>query len=120
MEKKSPETRMKDRRGLENISNLFLSTSHTAKEDFHQAENPHVAEDQYRLEETVTVCKKFAFQDNENVQQNMIKTLSRHIEEGYHITRVDLQKNEDISKPRGRIRREEEVIIFIKASESSK
>lgn len=114
MEKKSPETRMKDRRGLENISNLFLSTSHTAKEDFHQAE------DQYQLEETVTVCKKFAFQDNENVQQNMIKTLSRHIEEGYHITRVDLQKNEDISKPRGRIRREEEVIIFIKASESSK
>ena len=83
---------MKDRRGLENISNLFLSTSHKAKEDFHQAEDPRVAEDQYQLEETVTVCKKFAFQDNENVQQNMIKTLSRHIEEGYHITRVDLQK----------------------------
>lgn len=119
MEKNSPEKKMKDRRGLENISNLFLSTSHKAKENFHQAEGQCETEDQYELEETVTVCKKLAFQDDENVQQNMIKTLSRHIEEGYHITRVELQKNEDISKPRGRIRREEEVVIFIKAPEAT-
>jgi hypothetical protein len=119
MEKNNPETRIKDRRGLENISNLFLSTSHKAKENFHQAENEYDAEDQYELEETVTVCKKLAFQDDENVQQNMIKSLSRHIEEGYHITRVDLQKNEDFSEPRGRIRREEKVAIFIKASVST-
>jgi hypothetical protein len=119
MGKNSPETKMKDRRGLENISNLFLSTSHKAKENSHQAEDQCEAEDQYELEETVTVCKKLAFQDDENVQQNMIKTLSQHIEEGYHITRVDLQKNEDISKPRGRIRREEEVVIFIKAPVST-
>jgi hypothetical protein len=71
------------------------------------------------LEETVTVCKKLAFQDDENVQQNMMKTLSQHIEKGYHIMRVDLQKNEDISKPGGRIRREEQVVIFIKAPEST-
>ena len=119
MEKNSPEKKMKDRRGLENISNLFLSTSHKAKENFHQAEDPCEAEDQYELEETVTVCKKIAFQDDENVQQNMIKTLSQHIEEGYHITRVDLQKNEDNANPRGRIRREEEVVIFIKAPVSA-
>ena len=116
MEKNNPETRTKDRRGLESISDLFLSTSHKAKENFHQAEDPCEAGDQYELEETVTVCKKLAFQDDENVQQNMIKTLSQHIEKEYHITRVDLQKNEDISKPRGRIRREEQVVIFIKDS----
>jgi hypothetical protein len=114
MEKNNPETRMKDRRGLENISNLFLSTSHKAKENFHQAEDPCEAEDQYELEETVTVCKKLAFQNDENVQQNILRTLTKHLEEGYHLKRVALQKNEDISKPRGRMRREEEIIIFIK------
>jgi hypothetical protein len=119
MEKNSPETRMKDRRGLENIANLFLSTSHKVKENIHQTENPCKAGDQYELEETVTVSKKLAFQDDENVQQNMIKTLSQHIEKGYHITRVDLQKNEDISNPRGKIRREEEVVIFIKVPVST-
>ena len=110
---------MKDRRGLENISNLFLSTGHKAKENFHQAEDEYDVQGRYELEETVTVCKKLAFHDDENVQQNMIKTLSRHIEEGYHIKRVDLQKNEDISKSGGRTRREEEVVIFIKAPVST-
>ena len=125
MEKKSPEREMKDRRGLENISNLFLSTSHKAKENFQQTQDQyeagdqHEGEAQYELEETVTVCKKLAFQDDENVQQNMMKTLSQHIEKGYHIMRVDLQKNEDISKPGGRIRREEQVVIFIKAPVST-
>ena len=108
MEKKSLGRDIKDRRGLENISNLFLSTNHKAKENLHQAE------DQCEVEEMVTVCKKLAFQPDENVQQNMIRTLHRHLEEGYNIKRVDLQKNEDISKPKGRMRREEEVIIFIK------
>ncbi len=114
MEKKSLGRDMKDRRGLENISNLFLSTNHKAKENLHQAEDQCEIEDQCEVEETVTVCKKLAFQPDENVQQNMIRTLHRHLEEGYNIKRVDLQKNEDISKPKNRIRREEEVIIFIK------
>jgi hypothetical protein len=33
--------------------------------------------------------------------------------------RVDLQKNEDISKPGGRICKEEEVVIFIKTPVSA-
>ena len=115
MEKKSPETRMNDRRGLENISNLFLSTSHKPKEIFHEAEDPCEAEDQYELEETVTVRKKLAFYNNENVQKNMAKSLSRHIEKGYNIRRIYLQKNEDISTPGNRIRRKENVIISIKS-----
>lgn len=120
MEKNSPDKGMKDRRGLENISNLFLSTSHKTNENSHQAQDLYEAEDQYQgqvqyeVEETISVCKKLAFQDDENVQKSMIKTLSEHIEQGYHITRVDLQKNEHISKPRARMRREEEVVIFIK------
>ncbi|MBW1726098.1 MAG: hypothetical protein JRF31_04795 [Deltaproteobacteria bacterium] len=108
MEKKSLERDIKDRRGLEDISNLFLSTSEKAKE------NLQPVEDQCTVEETVTICKKLAFQNDENVQQNILKTLTKHLEEGYHLKRVALQKNEDISKPRGRMRREEEIIIFIK------
>jgi hypothetical protein len=108
MEKKNLGRGLKDRRGLEHISNMFLSTSEKAKENSHQAE------DQYEIEETVTVRKKLTFQNDENVQQNMTRVLSRHIEEGYNIRRVELQKNEDISKPSSRMHREEEVIIFIK------
>ncbi|MGD2028600.1 MAG: hypothetical protein PVG86_01575 [Desulfobacterales bacterium] len=108
MEKKNLERDIKDRRGLEDISNLFLSASEKSTESLQETEDP------YTVEETVTVCKKLAFQDDENVQQNMMRTLSKHLEEGYHFKRIDLQKNEDISKPGGRIRREEEVIIFIK------
>jgi len=120
MEKKSLEKGIKDRRGLENISKLFLSTSEKPKENLQQAEDQHEiedqleAEDQCEVEEKVSVCKKLVFQNDENVQQNMIRTLSKHLEEGYNLKRIDLQKNEDISKPKGRMRREEEVIIFIK------
>ena len=120
MEKKSLERGIKDRRGLENISNLFLSTSEKVKENLQPAEDQCEvedqleAEDQCEVEETVSVCKKLAFQHHENVQQNMLRTLTKYLEEGYNLKRVDLQKNEDISKPKGRMRREEEVIIFIK------
>ena len=109
MEKKNLERDIKDRRGLEDISNLFLSASEKSTESLQETEDP------YTVEETVTVCKKLAFQDDENVQQNMMRTLSKHLEDGYHFKRIDLQKNEDVSNSRGRIHREEEVIIFKKA-----
>jgi hypothetical protein len=120
MEKKSLERGIKDRRGLENISNLFLSSSEKSKENLQQAGDQHEVEDRWEVgnqcevEETVSVCKKLAFQHDENVQQNILRTLTKHLEEGYYLKRIDLQKNEDISKPRGKFRREEEVIIFIK------
>ena len=94
-------------RDLEDIANLFLSTGDKTKENGRQAE------EQCEIEETVTVRKKIAFKNNGNVQQNMLKALSKHLEEGYSIRRVDLTKIEDISKPRSRVRREEEVIISI-------
>jgi hypothetical protein len=103
MEKKSPG------RGLEEISNIFLSTKENANESSPQTEN------QCEIQETVTVRKKLAFYNNENVQKNMAKSLSRHIEKGYNIRRIYLQKNEDVSTPGNRIRRKENVIISIKS-----
>jgi hypothetical protein len=114
MEKKCLERGMKDRRGLENISNLFLSTGDKAKENLQQEENQYPVENQCEVEETVSICKKLAFQHDENVQQNMLRILTKHLEEGYDLKRIDLQKNEVISEARGKFRREEEVIILIK------
>jgi len=104
MEKKS------SGRGLEEISNIFLSTKENANENSPQIEN------QCEIQETVTVRKKLAFYNDENVQKNMAKSLSKHIEKGYNIKRIYLQKNEDISNPGNRIHRKENVIISIKSS----
>jgi hypothetical protein len=104
MEKKSPG------RGLEEISNIFLSTKENANENSPQTEN------QFEIQETVTVRKKLSFYNDENVQKNMARSLSKHIEKGYNIRRIYLQKNEDMSTPGNRIHRKENVIISIKSS----
>ena len=104
MEKKSLE------KGLEQISNIFLSNTENARENLHRDEN------QCEIRETVTVRKQLAFYGDENVQRNMAKSLSKHLEEGYSIRRIHLQKNEDISTPGSRTRKEEDVIIYIKTS----
>ena len=46
----------------------------------------------------------------------MARSLAKHIEKGYNIGRIYLQKNEDISTPGSRIHKKETVIIFIKSS----
>jgi hypothetical protein len=104
MEKKNSEM------GLEEISNIFLSTKENANENLHQAE------DQCEIQKTVTVRKKLAFYKDENVQKNMARSLSEHIEKGYNIRRIYLQKNEDIITPGNRMHRKENVIISIKSS----
>ena len=95
-------------RGLEEISNIFLSTKENP------TENSHQAEDQCEIQETVTVRKKLAFYNDENVQKNMARSLSKHIEEGYNIRRIYLQKYEDISTPGSRTHKREDVIISLK------
>lgn len=104
MEKKS------SGKGLEEISNIFLSTKENANENLPQTEK------QCEVQETVTIRKKLAFYNDENVQKNMARSLSKHIEKGYNIRRIYLQKNEDISNPGNRIHRKENVIISIKSS----
>jgi hypothetical protein len=102
MEKKSLE------RGLKEISTIFLS----AKENTNG--NLLHAHDQCEMQETVTIRKKLAFYNDENVQKNMARSLSKHIEEGYHIRRIYLQKYEDISTPGSRTHKRVDVIISLK------
>jgi hypothetical protein len=94
-------------RGLEQISNIFLSAGDNARDASHPPGN------QFEIEETVTVRKKLVFYNQANVQQNVKRSLAQHLEGGYQLRRVCLQKNEAISKPKNEIHREEEVIIFI-------
>jgi hypothetical protein len=95
-------------RGLEEISNIFLSAGKKSKDASHPPEN------QCEIEEAVTVRKKLVFYNHNNVQENIKRSLAKHLEEGYQLKRVCLQKNEAILKPKNEIHREEEVIIFIK------
>jgi hypothetical protein len=97
-------------KGIEEISKIFLSTNVNTNENFFQAE------DQCEMQETVTVLKKLAFYNDENVQKNMARSLSKHIEKGYNIRRIYLQKYEDISTPGTRTHKKEHVIISIKSS----
>jgi hypothetical protein len=116
-------------RGLEDISDAFLSSSEGRKEkemthgfssvEVNRGGYSHQAEDHCEIEETVTVRKKIAFQNDENVQQNIRKALSEHLEEGFSIRRIELKKNENFSETRSRVRRDEEVTIFVKASPST-
>ena len=52
-------------RGLEEISNIFLSTKENANENSHQVE------DQCEIQETVTVLKKLAFYNDKNAIGHM-------------------------------------------------
>ena len=94
-------------RGLEEISNIFLSSGDKAEKTSHPPEH------QCKIEETVTVRKKLIFYDHDNVQQKINKSLAQHLEEGYQLKRVCLQKREAISKPQNEIYKEEEVIIVV-------
>jgi hypothetical protein len=95
-------------RGLEEISNIFLSAGNKTEDVSHGQANP------YEIEETVTVRKKLSFYNHTDVQQNIKKSLAKHLEEGYQLRRVCLQKNETVSKSKSKIHSEEEVIISIK------
>ena len=90
-------------------------------------------EGQYEIVEMVTSNKRIAFEDDKNVQKNMKRMLSQHLKEGYNITRIELEKWQEISEPRvqfkrhgevisepkSQVKRHEEVSIFKKTSLSS-
>jgi hypothetical protein len=95
-------------RGLEEISQIFLSDGNKAEDRSHPTEN------QCEIQEAVTVRKKLSFYNHLNVQRHIKTSLAKHLEQGYQLKRVCLQKKETASKPKNNIYREEEVVISIK------
>jgi hypothetical protein len=77
-----------------------------------KSEPPNEDEVHYHIEETVNSHKRISFQNNGNVQKNLKRMLSKHLEEGYEITSIDLEKTEEHSEPGLRKKRHEEVSIL--------
>jgi hypothetical protein len=66
------------------------------------------------VEETINRQKKIVFKDDETLQNNIKKMLSKHLEMGYEIVRIDLEMKEEHNAPNCRIKRHEKVIILKK------
>jgi hypothetical protein len=115
--------------GLEagNISNLFLSSKENKKDPgerlFSEKTSkddgaPEVvldrAEDEFEIEKTVNVRKKIAYPNKKETQNSIKGCLLKHLEEGYIIKRIELNKTNTISRQGNRERTEEDIIIYIK------
>ena len=101
MEKKS------ERRELEQISNIFLSTGKKPEENLNQVE------DQCKVEENVIVRRNIAYPNTLYAQQDILKSLSKHLEENYRVKRIELKKTDRTSRPGIEKCIEERVTIFI-------
>ncbi|MGD9158946.1 MAG: hypothetical protein PVG39_11105 [Desulfobacteraceae bacterium] len=66
------------------------------------------------VEETINRQKKIALKDDGKIQDNFKKMLSQHLENGYEIVRIVLERKEDHENPSCRIKRHETVTIFKK------
>jgi len=101
------------------ISNFFLSSSDKEKmlaehlSDFKGIPSAEV-EDGSEVEEAVSVSKKIAYPDTENAQESMKRCLFQYLEQDYIICRIELKRTADISKPRSKKRRKEEIVIVLK------
>ena len=74
----------------------------------------NVPEGQCDIEETVNSHKRIAFQEDENVQKNLKSVLSKHLEDGYEITRIELERVKEHLEPGQRTKRHEAVTIVKK------
>ncbi|MGA7143088.1 MAG: hypothetical protein WBY47_01180 [Desulfobacterales bacterium] len=75
--------------------------------------SPDNAKIECRIEESVAVRRIISFPPLPNVQQNILNSLSKHLEENYSITSIDLRKTDEILRP-GKIKYiDEEVTICI-------
>jgi hypothetical protein len=108
-------------RSLEDLSHVFLSTSDQTSEgdkaDELLASELNAADAlqaPQEMEETVSIRRRIAYHDHDGVEENMRRAVSEHLRQGYRLKRVELQRKEDSGEPKHRVRREEEVTIFVK------
>jgi hypothetical protein len=65
------------------------------------------------IEENVIVRRNIAYPNTTNAQQEILKSLSRHLEENYSVKRIELSKTDRISKPGMKKSIEERITIYI-------
>lgn len=64
------------------------------------------------VEETIDSRKRIVFKDGLNLQENFKNMLTQHIEKGYEIVRIDLEKKEENKDPGCSIKRYEKVTLL--------
>jgi hypothetical protein len=65
------------------------------------------------IEESVTVRRNIIYPNTPKAQQDILNSLSKHLEENYRIESIELSKTDRISEPKLKKCTEESVIIFI-------
>ena len=108
-------------RGLDDISNMFLSPRKDEKISEANANHEFVenktssdnTEPLCEIEENVSVRRNIAYPDTSNSQQDILKSFSRHLEENYRIKRIELRKTDRISRPGMKKYIDETITIFI-------
>jgi hypothetical protein len=108
-------------RGLDDISNLFLSPRKDKKLAEENADHGVVENKTFsdtteplcEIEENVSVRRNIAYPDTSNSQQDILKSFSRHLEENYRIKRIELRKTDRMSRPGMKKCRQENITIFI-------
>ena len=71
-------------------------------------------QDYSEMEETLTIHKKISYPNADTSPEKLQKALSKFIENGYRINSVDLVRQSETSKPKGKEVTEERVSLFIK------
>ncbi|MGD9022485.1 MAG: hypothetical protein PVJ62_01780 [Deltaproteobacteria bacterium] len=108
-------------RELESVANLFISSDETKQESAERpfelrAAQASQAEDDFEVEETITVRKKIAYPATQNAQSNIRRCLNEHLQDDYIISRIELRRSTDILTLGNRKSKQEEVVIFLKPS----
>jgi hypothetical protein len=72
-----------------------------------------LAENMREIEENVTVEKNISYQNIPDVQQNIIKALCMHLEEGFSIKTIELVKTNTKCRPGKKQNKTEKISIFL-------
>ena len=75
--------------------------------------SPDSAEIECRIEESVAVRRIISFPQLPNAQQNILNSISKHLEENYSIISINLKKTDEVSRPGKTKYVNEEVTICI-------
>lgn len=107
-------------REMENIADYFISSNEKEEDPIQTltelAEDTDQAEEEFEVEEAVSVRKKIAYPDTENAQENIKRCLLKHLEDKYKIHRIELKRNIALEMPRSKRTTREEVLILLKES----
>ena len=75
-------------------------------------------EDDFEVEETVSVRKRITYPASEKAQENIRRCLYEHLKDDYTINRIELVKSSEILKLRNMKSKKEEIVITLSPAES--